>query len=447
MAMKLLQGVPNRKVVLSWGCFDLANQSFTLVINTLLFGIFVKEVILEGAGYGDFAWSLMGALSLGAVAVIGPAIGALADARRCKKKLLITTGFICAALTTALGFLPAGTAVGLAAALALAFLVYVPANIFYNIGENLMASFLPEISTRERMGRISAVGWTLGYVGALILQVIILIAIAGFGWREPAEYRPFLCFAGVWFAVMMIPTLLHLPESPGPPGGEKREAHPVAKAFRKMCKTLGEARRFPDLAALLSGFFIYGMGVQVIIFFSGIIAVDDFGFTTTYLFGYSLVVTVTAGAGAFTVGLIQDRIGHRTTVISSLVLWTLVAIGMMGLSWLRSRSGEPAAFPHWPVWIVGMGVGLGLGSIGTATRAVVGILTPAHRTAEFFGLWGTTSKLAGLIGLPIFGWIRFQFGPVPSLGVLAAFFIGGALIVWRLVDIDRGQRTATRAEL
>jgi len=444
--MNLFKGIPNRRAVLSWGTFDLANQSFTLVINTLLFGIFVKIVVMDGDDAGDFAWALMGALSLGAVAVFGPVLGALADARACKKKFLIGTGVLCALLTACLCFLPSGAAVGVPFALTLAFLLYVPANIAFNVGENFLASFLPEIASRQTMGRISAIGWTMGYAGALILLAGFAVATKVLDLRGPEEdpdqYRPFLFIAGLWFAIMIVPTLLFLPERRLEEQAH-RSTQPVRDAFRQMGRTIREASRFRDLACLLGSFLVYGMGVQVIIFFAGVIAREDFGFSTTQLFLFAIVVTLTAGAAAFLTGMMQDRIGHKATLLSFLALWTGVGGGLLLLSILHARVPD---FPPWPVWVVGAALGLGVGGIGTGTRAAVGVLTPAHRTAEFFGLWGTTYKAAGVIGLLVFGWVRSIWDSAPSLAVLTAFFVVGGLLVWWLVDMDRGSRNAQEVE-
>ncbi len=441
--MNLLRGLPNLRTVLAWGCFDLANQSFTLLINTLLFGIFVGEVVMGGGAGADFAWSLMGSISLAIVAATGPALGALADAYGWKKRFLIASGVVCVALTATLAALPGAASVGATTALAVAFLVYIPANIAFNFSENFLSSFLPEIATRETMGKVSSIGWAMGYLGALILLVLLVVPTQLLGLEEPADWRPLFVFAAAWFAVMMIPTIRLLPEAPpvsAPP------SRPVREAFRRLRRTAREAARFRDLATLLGSYFIYGMGMQVVIFFAGRIARADFGFEAGELVVFTGVITVFAGASALSTGLWQDHIGHKTTLGSFLALWTIVAAGLALTSYLRNAAADPAAFPAWPIWVVGIGVGVGLGGLGTATRASVGVLTPTPRTAEFFSLWGTTAKLAGVIGLPIFGAIRSQIGSVPSLAVLASFFLIGGLCVIRFVDMRRGERVAIEAD-
>ena len=443
-----LRGLDHPERVLAWGVFDLANQSFTLIINTLLFGLFVSAVVTGGAEWGGTAWSLMGSASLLAVVVVSPVLGALADARAAKKKFLLATGFACAGLTCALALIPSGASVGVWTAVAIAAALYVPANIAFNVGENFLASFLPEIATRETVGRVSATGWTMGYVGALLLLGAMAALTRILGVDVEASYRPLFVFAGLWFAVMMLPTALFLPEAARPvqrAAGVDARAHPLRAAVARLRRDLAEARTFRDLAALLAAFFVYGMGVQVIVFFGGLIAKEDFGFEITQMFLFVATITVAAAASAAGVAFVQDRIGHKRMILGMLTVWALTAATLGTLTFLGARRPEGDPLPVWPVWAAGIALGVGLGGVGTATRAAVSSLTPAHRAAEFFGLWGATYKLAGVVGLPAFGVVRWAIGPTASFVVLGAFFVVGGAMLGR-VRFARGHAAADASE-
>ena len=434
--------------------YDLANQSFTLIINTLLFGLFFKIVVLgepakpgpDFKGSGDFLWSLTVAISLFAVVIMSPIAGAIADFRGTKKRWLVTSGVLCATLTCCLALIPGAPAGQRSTWIMLtAMALYIPANVAFNIGENFLGSFLPEIASRDRMGKASAIGWTMGYVGALTLLIMLVVVAKVFQLNEPARFRPFFVIAGVWFAVMLLPTVRYLPELASrrtiPKGSSA-----ASIAFERLRESLAHARQFRDLVILLTAFLVYGFGVQVIIFFAGVIAKDDFGFGTTQLIIFTLQLTVTAGAAAIIVGLVQDRIGHRRTIGISLAIWIATALGLAFIAHQRDaalRTG--ATFPSWTIWAVGNGIGFGIGAIGTATRATVGALTPAHRTAEFFGLWGLTYKLAGAIGLLVFGAVRSTLGSTASLITLASFFVIGGVMLLRM-DERRGMDAAHAAE-
>lgn len=158
--------LPNGRVVWAWGMYDLANQSFTLIINTLLFSIFFKEVVVgvgtpQSAARGDSLWSITFASSMLVVVVLSPFAGALADARAWRRRFLLGTGLVCVALTCSFAGLGPGMIV-------LAIALYIPANVAYQLGENFLASFLPSVSTSRNIGRVSGIGWAMGYGLSLI---------------------------------------------------------------------------------------------------------------------------------------------------------------------------------------------------------------------------------------------------------------------------------------
>jgi UMF1 family MFS transporter len=322
--------------------------------------------------------------------------------------------------------------------------LYIPANIAYQLGENFLASFLPEISTRQTMGRVSGIGWSMGYLGALMLLALTFGIMLVFGLEETSSWRPLFVFAGLWFVVMMIPTALFLHEKKRAER-DSLTGHIAMEGFRRLGGTVKRAKEYRHLARFLIAFLIYGFGVQVVIFFSTPIA-EGFGIEGRRLVLFVAQITVVAGITAMLVSRFQDNLGHRRTVEIFVIIWAVNAIGLAVLAYVRASSGAgEGSLPTWPVWLVGNGLGIGLGGIGTSSRTMVGVFTPAHRTAEFFGLWGLTYKLAGCIGVLSFGVMRDAMGPVWALGLLASFFVVGFLILLS-VDEREGMRTAAAVE-
>lgn len=437
------RSLPNPREVWAWGMYDLANQSFTLLINTLLFSVYFKQVVVDdgsatAAARGDRLWSIVVPISMLIVVVVSPYLGALADGRGCKKKILISTGFICVAFTCAFGLIGPGD-------VALAIALYIPANIAYQIGENFLASFLPEVSTPANIGRVSAIGWTMGYVGALLVSLALLISLL-IGIDDKTEWRPLFVFAGLWFLGGMIAPMIVL-----------REAAPVAthsgattaskEAMARLRETFADAGRYAQLLKFFAAFFTYGMGMQSVIFFAAIIA-TDVAFqgredAETMLFLFTILLTISAGAGAIFTANVQDRIGSMRTLKMFLVVWMLATAGLSAYSILASRSNTPP--PLWSFWIIGALVGIGLGGVGPASRATVGLFTPRHKTAEFFGLWGLVYKLAGVVGVLCFGQVKASFGNPVSLGLLFGYFAVGFLLLFA-VNERRGVESARQSE-
>lgn len=421
--------------VWAWGMYDLANQSFTLLINTLLFPVFFREIVVgaDQPALGDRLWSGMVALSMLIVVIVSPFIGAVADARGVRKRMLIGTGVVCAGATCALGLLGGGAAW-------VAFAVYMLANIAFQLGENFLASFLPFVATSRNIGRVSAIGWAMGYVGALALLAIALAAMALFGWQETEAWRPLIVFAGVWFLLGIIAPMIVLREPPAAEIAQKRGA--VREGVERVRDTVRHAGRYSQLVRFLIAFFIYAMGVQSVIFFAAVIA-KDVVFANDPNANMKLVVfiaqlTITAGIAAVVAGVVQDRIGARTMALIFLGVWIASALGFAAFSL------APGA-PEWAFWLVGNGVGFGLGGIGTASRSLVGRFTPAQKTAEFFGLWGMVFKGSGVVGVFAFGWVRAAAGDFTAMLLLTGFFVAG-FVGTLTVHETRGVRAAMRSE-
>ena len=316
-----------------------------------------------------------------------------------------------------------------AAMLLVAALLYIPANIFYNIGENFLASFLPLVSTKKNIGRVSATGWAMGYVGALLLLLISGALITIFGWTATEQYRPLFVLAGIWFAVVAIPTVLFLHED----RPERTARGALGEGLHRMRQTILDASRYAQLLRFLSVFFIYSMGTQVVIFFAGIITKDGFDFGTTKLVLFVLQLTVTAGATSIVLARFQDAFGHLRTIRLFLIVWSVSTLGLAILT-IPGR-------PEWVFWVLSNGIGIGIGGIGTASRAVVGAFTPADKTGEFFGLWGLVYKLSGVVGPFAFGFVKAGLGITTGLFLIASFFIVG-LILLTIVDERKGIEAA-----
>lgn len=410
-----LREVDNKKEVFAWSMYDLANQSFTLLIVTLLFPTYLREVIVADNARGDHIWSILGSVSLVLVVISSPLVGALADARGTKKRLLVATGIACGLLTCALTFTGPSN-------ITTAALIFVAANICFLLGENLLAAFLPEIASSRNIGRVSAFGWTMGYVGALALLTILAI-ISALATPTTADTRWFFLLAGLWFLAGLIPPARVLRETP-PVRLNKENA--LAAAISRITTTVKEASKYRQLLRFLTAFFVFAMGVQTVVYFAGIL-LDDFGFNQTKKFIFMLQVTITAGIGAIASGWIQPRAGARNTVYVYLAIWVITCLALVFLAATPTDQR-----PEWLFWIVGNGFGIGLGGIGSASRAAVGRFTPTHKTAEFFGLWGMTYKLAGAVGLILYGQTKAQLGGVPALILLTTFFAVGALLLARV---------------
>lgn len=432
-----LRGVPRQGQVWSWISFDVANQSFTLLINTLLFSIFFTEYLVTDPDRKNTWWGATYAASMLLTVVMSPIVGAMADARAWKKECLVASGLLCGTLTCCFALLQPGW-------LWLAILLYVPANFAYSIGENFLASFLPELAEREQFGRVSAFSWGVAYAAAFVILIGTAAAMKAWGLTSPEHWRPFFVFAGLWFVAFATPTLLFLRERARPaPTPRDRRPTAVAEAFRRLGESVRNTRGFRDLLMLLGASLFYGTAINVVVVFASIIA-KEFGFNDVQLVGFVAVITVSGIVGTIGPMLWQDRFGHKRTTVALLALWMLTTLALAAIAWQRSRAPDPSALPAWPFWVLGNLLGFGLGSLGSANRAFVGYLTPVSRTGEVFGLWGLVFKLAAVGTVP-FAVVKDRLGTPASLLVLAGFLVVG-LVVTLLVNEERGRAAARAAD-
>ena len=428
-------GVRPREVW-AWAMYDFANSGYTTVVITAVFNAYFVGVVAAGQSWGTFAWTLALSVSYAIIIVTAPIIGAYADAHAFKKRLLGITTAGCVLGTALLSLVGPGD-------LALAFALIIFSNVFFGTGENIAAAFLPELARGEGMGKVSAWGWSLGYIGGLITLAVCLAYVIwarGQGQSE-AQFVPvtMLITAGVFTLASSI-TFLVLKERARPlevaAGGRARPADQGAafSAFARVGQTLSHARQFKDLLRFLGCIVLYQSGVQTVIALAAIYAHEAMGFTTQDTIVLVLLVNITASLGAFVFGQWQDRLGHRKTLALTLLGWcSMVAIAYL----TTDRVG---------FWIAANIAGLCLGASQSAGRALVGYLTPADRHAEFFGLWGFAVKLASILGPLTYGavtWLTDNDHRSAML-ITGVFFVLG-LVVLMSVDPERGRRAASVA--
>lgn len=408
--------------------YDFANSGYTTVVVTAVFNAYFVAVVAQHAAWATLAWTGALSASYAMIVVTAPAIGAYVDVTATKKRMLALTTAGCVLFTALLYFAGPGT-------LWLALACVVASNYFFGTGENLIASFLPELADSRAMGRVSGWGWSLGYLGGLLSLGVCLgwIERAGAQGRSAAEAVPeTMPITAMLFAAASLPTFVLLRERATPAAGGPRIAR---AAWSRLAATLRHARRFRDLSRFLACSLFYQAGIQAVITLAAIYAQEAMHFTTRQTLQLILVVNVTAALGAFGFGYVQDRIGHVRAIALTLCGW----IAMV----LLAALAEGAA----PFWIAANLAGLCMGASQSAGRALVGLLAPASRLAEFFGLWGLAVKLASILGPLTYGLASWISGGNHRLAILVTgtyFVIGLGLIGG--VNMVRGRRAALRAQ-
>ncbi|MFQ5351252.1 MAG: MFS transporter, partial [Thermoanaerobaculia bacterium] len=290
-----------KREIFGWAMFDFANSSYTTVIVTVAFSVYFTTLVAPG-GRGDWLWGVGVMISNLIVLAAAPVVGALADGSGRKKHFLAVTWLICVTGTAALWFAVPGAVI-------LALALFVVSNVAYAMGETLVGGFLPEISTPRNVGRISGIGWGLGYFGGLGCLLLIRPLLAGdFVADNVASLRLVWPLTAVFFLFAGIPTFAFLRER------AQRVEHRsladfTAEGFRRLRATGRSIQRFRELVKFLSFFFVYCCGLMTVIAFAGIYSRKTLAFTANELIVLFLVLQLFSAAGAFGGGPVQDKLG------------------------------------------------------------------------------------------------------------------------------------------
>jgi len=419
-------GVAPREVV-AWSMYDFANSGFTTVVLTAVFNAYFVGAVAGNAPWATLAWT--GALAVSSLLVIltMPAIGAWADARGAKKPLLLVSTLGCVLGTAGLALAQPGN-------VALAIVLVILANWFYNTGESLVGAFLPELARPHALGKVSGWGWAFGYFGGMLtlgLSLAWVLAAQARG-ETAAQFVPVtMLITAAVFAIASVPIFLVLRERARPQGG----AAGSGDAFARLRRTWRESGRFVDFRRLLVCGAFYQAGIAVVIALAAIYAEQVMRFTQTQTMALIFVVNIASAMGAFGFGYLQDRLGHRRALALTLVGWiAMVLVAGLGTSL--------AMF-----WLAAVLAGLCMGSSQSCGRAMVGALAPAGRLAEFFGLWAMAVRVAAIVGPLTYGLVTWLTAGNHRAAILGTglFFVVGLLLLAG-IDMARGARAASECQ-
>lgn len=418
-------GVRKREVF-GWAMYDFANSGYTTVVITAVFAAYFVGGIAGKAEWATFAWTAALSISYAIVMLTMPSIGAYADLRGAKKRVLMLVTACCVVSTAALAFAQPGS-------VALAMVLIIISNAFYNYGESLTAAFLPELARTESLGKVSGWGWGFGYFGGMLALGICLgyVLTAQKQGVPASQFVPVtMLITAVIYGCASLVTFRLLQER-AKPNPQALQQGGFRASLDRLRATFREARRYRDFMWLLLCAVFYQGGVAVAIALAAIYAESVIGFQPQETMVLIFVLNLAAAGGAFAWGYLQDRIGHKLALGSTLVGWVAVCI----IAALSQTKGQ--------FWWAAAIAGLCMGSSQSAGRAMAGTFAPQRQLAEFYGLWTFAVRLSSIIGPLTYGAITWATGGNQRMAILstAAMFIIGLVLLMK-VDVERGRVAA-----
>jgi UMF1 family MFS transporter len=392
-----------RGAVAAWCLYDFANSTFSAVIPASVFaGYYTRDVVGNEAGRGDAWWGAAVAISAVLVAVSSPVMGAVADMSGARRLLFATYTAVAVGALALFPTIGPGDVLWGAVLFIVADAAYEGAVVFYN-------AYLPELVPRDRIGRVSGLGFAVGYVGSMVGLAVAL------PFAREERYGPiWLCIAAI-FAAFALPAILVLG-----PGGKRTMSVGRAAAYgwTHVATLLREVLGMPTMRRFLIGYFLYINGVNAAIYFSAPIATRTFGLSMTSVVVLFFVVQLSALVGALAMARPTDVLGPKRVVQLSLLLWTTTAV-------LFITTESTRVF--WAACVV---AGLGLGTVQAASRAFMATLVPAEREDELFGFYALCGKTASPLGAAVFGVVSEATGSQrPAIAALSVFFLAGLVVI------------------
>ncbi len=432
----------SKKRIWGWYFFDWASQPYNTLLLTFIFGPYVVSVVKDGSaaqaiwGYGIGAAGLM-------IAVLSPLLGAVADRSGGRMAFI----WIFSALYV-IG------AWGLWFSAPESFDVW-QVMIFFCIGligmefaTTFTNAMLPDLASKEDMGRVSGSGWAFGYLGGVVSLIIMLVLLAegssgktligidpifGLDAATREGTRAVGPLTAIWFAVFMIPFFLWVREPRRTDtvgiGRAVREAWPELRA------TLAALPRNPSLFAYLGSSMFYRDALNGMYTFGGIYAAGVLGWSVTQVGIFGILAAVTGAIFAWIGGKADSRFGPKPVIILNVIVLSAVALGVVFVS-REAVFGMPVAadssLPDIAFYVLGALIGAGGGSLQSSSRTMMVRQASPEKMTEAFGLYALAGKATSFIA-PLSIGVATDLTGSQQLGVspvVGLFLIGLVLLIW-----------------
>ena len=388
----------SKKVVNGWAMYDWANSVYNLVITTTFFPAYFAAV--TGTQNEEFKNGIhfMGrnfvntelkdyVLSFGflIIAFLSPVLSSIADYKGNKKNFMRFFCYLGAASCSLMFFFDKNNVTLGLACFMMAGIGFYGSQVFYN-------SYLPEIAAEKDMDRISAKGYTMGYIGSVLMQMIgfgLVIAMPD----NPLPLKITFLLVGIWWVAFAQITFNRLPMSPKTE--RKSKSHALVNGFHELKIVWNQVKRMPTLKRFLVSFFFYSMGVQTVMLIAIDFGIKELKLENSKLIITAVIIQLVAIAGAFVMSRLSTIYGNIRVLIFTVLLWIGVCIAGYFMQ------------TEMHFYIIAALVGLVMGGIQSLSRSTYSKMMPETKdTASFFSFYDVTEKGAIVVGLFSFGLIE-----------------------------------------
>ena len=385
----------NNKTIFAWSMYDFANQPYTTLVITFIYSTYFAKAIAPNEIIGTALWSRAMTITALTVAFLSPIMGAVADKTGHRKLFLIFWTYVCIVGSFALYYPLPGE-------IYKALFWVIISNVGFEMGGLFCNAYLPDIAPKDKIGRISGYGWSLGYLGGLIalgIGYVFLVSpenpMFGFSKELGENIRATNLMVAIWFIIFSIPVFMRLS---GTAKVNKSSSKSIwSDSFLEIKSTFSNIKKYKELVKFLIARIFYNDGLITIIAFGGIYAAGTFNFTFEDIFLFGIVLNITAGLGAFALGFLDDMIGGKKTIQVS-------NVGLIVACLLAVFTKSITVF-----WFSGILIGIFMGSNQAASRSLMARFIPESKENEFFGFFAFTGKATAFLGPLLLGLVTQAF--------------------------------------
>lgn len=419
----------HRRAIRAWTMYDWANSVFATTIMAAVLPVYYSTVAASNLAPNRATsnWAFTTTIALVLVAILGPILGAMADFSGAKKRYLSIFVVIGVTGTALLFLVQTGDWLMASLFFIIGSIGFSGANVFYD-------SLLPHVASKDEIDQVSSRGYAMGYAGGGILLAINLamIMLSPENLTALMTRISFLTVA-VWWLVFTIPLWRNVEEPPRRILVNEIGFNPLRASFSRLSGTFKEIRKYKELSKFILAFWLYNNGIGTIIYMATIYG-TELGFSATTTIGTLLMVQFVAIPFALLFGYLAKKIGTKPSILLSLSIYTLIAIGGYFLT-------KEIHF-----WLLGFAVAMVQGGSQALSRSLFGRMMPKSKSAEFYSFFSVSEKIAGTVGPLLFGLVSISMGGSRlSIVSLIIFFILGGFMLTRVKE-DEGIAIAESEE-
>ena len=415
--------VPTRGRVLAWAFWDWGSAAFNAVVTTFVFTVYIT-----GSSFGDedvisaqLGWAL--AIAGLVIAALAPITGQRSDTSGRRKFWLGVNTFIVVVLTAAMFFVQASPSY-----LLLGLFLVAAGNVFFEFAAVNYNAMLAQVSTPRTIGTVSGFGWGMGYLGGIVLLLIVYfgfiqpeVGLFGVTADNGLAVRVSMLLAAAWFGLFALPVLLRVPEYRPPQAARRAKVsffrsyvvlgHDIARLWQTSRQTV----------YFLIASAVFRDGLAGVFTFGGVLAASVFGFSPGEVIIFAIAANVVAGVATMSVGALDDRLGAKPIIVTA-----LVGLLVSGLVVFFLHDGGQIVF-----WTAGLALCLFVGPAQSASRTFLARLIPLGREGEVFGLYATTGRAVSFLAPAAFAIMVTLFGETywGILGIMLVLLLGLLLLI------------------